>query len=475
MNRQHVRPPIGVLALIVFVLAALPAIAQEGEWSLGSLSREIRELTGAVNPAVVQIYTSSFGPVMGSLPQGAAIFGKQQATGSGVIVDPDGYIITNNHVVAGAKRVQVRLSPAAVGAAPGASIIKTGGAIVGARVVGVDEETDLAVLKINRKDLPYLELGNSDDLYQGQLVFAFGSPMGLTNSVSFGVVSTVARQLERDNSMIYIQTDVAINPGNSGGPLVNTQGEVIGINTLIITQSGGSEGLGFSAPSNIVRTVYDQIRANGRVRRGIIGIHAQTLNPYLSEALGLDTPWGVILGDVYPGGPAARAGLQAGDVVLSLDGKAMENARQLEVDLYGKAIGSEVALEVRRGASTTTRNVEIIERIDPDTRFFDLISSERNLVDRLGLLCLDLDKDAMRLLPHQPRGSQGVIVAALAAETSIFGERFLPGDILYTLNGRQLKDLRDLKKQFGDLVYGDVAVFHLERGGQLRFLILMVD
>jgi len=478
VNPRTLRIVSGILAaLAAFAIATAPVCAQpaDQEWSLATLSGEIRELTTRVSPAVVQVYTSSFGPVMGSMPQGAAVFGSQQATGSGVIVDPNGYIITNNHVVAGARRVQVRLSPEAVGDAAGSSIVRTGGALVGAQVVGVDKETDLAVLKINRKDLPSLELGDSDGVYQGQLVFAFGSPLGLTGSVSFGVISTVARQMEKDNPMIYIQSDVAINPGNSGGPLVNVAGEVVGINTLILSQSGGSEGLSFSAPSNIVRTVYNQIRANGRVRRGIIGVHAQTVNPLIAEALQLPVQWGVVLGDVYPGGPADKAGLQIGDIVLSLDGKKIENARQLNVNVYGKTIGGKVTLEIMRQGQTIAKQVEVVERVEPDYRFFDMISSERNLVPRLGILGLDLDNDARALLPFAPRATQGVIVAALAVDTGLLGEQFQPGDIIYGVNGQPVSDLKALKSRIDGLAYGRPAVFQLERGGQLRFLLIEVE
>ena len=478
MNPHSPRTVCAILALIAVVTTAVvPAGAQDAdpEWSLSVLSGEIRELTTRVSPAVVQIYTSSFGPVMGSVPQGAAVFGNQQATGSGVIVDPNGYIITNNHVVEGARRVQVRLSPDAVGAEPGSSIVRTGGALVGAQVLGVDKETDLAVLKINRKDLPALELGDSDEVFQGQLVFAFGSPLGLTGSVSFGVVSTVARQMEKDNPMIYIQSDVAINPGNSGGPLVNVRGEVIGINTLILSQSGGSEGLSFSAPSNIVRTVYNQIRANGRVRRGIIGVHAQTVNPLIAEALQLPVQWGVILGDVHPGGPAEKAGLAVGDIVLSLDGKKIENARQLNVNLYGKTIGGKVTLEIMRQGRTLAKQVEVVERREPDYRFFDMISAERNLVPRLGILGLDLDNDARMLLPFEPRAPRGVIVAALAVDKGLLGEQFLPGDIIYALNGQPVDSLKVLKSRVDALTYGQPAVVQLERGGQLRYLMIEVE
>jgi len=464
-----------LFSLVLIFNAVAPASAQDQEWSINKFSEEVRDLTGTVNPAVVQIYTSSFGALVGSVPQGAALFGQQIATGSGVILDSSGYIITNNHVIRGAKRVRVRLSAKALGADGGSSILTQGSRMVGAQVVGFDLETDLAVLKVDVTDLPYLTLGDSDELFQGQLVFAFGSPLGLTNSVSFGIVSTVARQLERDNPMIYVQTDVAINPGNSGGPLVNFKGEVVGINTLIMTQGGGSEGLSFSAPSNIVRNVFNQIRATGRVKRGVIGVHPQSVNPWISEALGLSVDWGVILGDVYPNGPADRAKLKVGDIVLSIDGKPMENARQFEVNLYGKTIGQEIELEIARGSSTTKISVEVVERLEPDYRFYDMISTERNLVHKIGILALDLDKKTSGMLPFQPRSAEGVIVAALAADVNLLGEKFAPGDVIYKMNGQQVKGLRSLKKMVKATVFGDPIVFHLERGGKLRYLVMEME
>jgi len=465
---------LGNLIMAVFLFPAGVRAADQ-PLSITSLSGEIRSLTERVTPAVVQIYTSSFGALGGNLPPGAAVFGHQQATGSGVILSADGYVVTNNHVVGGAKRVQVRLSGATLGAAPGESILETGGDLVGAQVIGVDHEADIAVLKINRTDLPFLELGDSDELFQGQMVFALGSPLGLTNSVSFGVVSTVARQLERDAPMIYIQTDVAINPGNSGGPLVNARGQVVGINTMIYSQSGGSEGLSFSVPSNIVKLVYKQIRDFGRVKRGVIDVLPQTLNPIIADGLGLKDRWGVILGDVFPDGAAHKAGLQVGDIVLSLDGKHMENARQFIVDLYPKEVGTTVKVEVKRGGQTFTKEVVVKERFEPNYHFFDRISTERNLIERLGVLCLDLDKEAEQMLGASPRRHEGVIVAALAANITLLGEPFRQGDILYSMNGQPIKGMRSLKKMVRELDFGQRTVFQIERDGMLRYLLMIVE
>src|SRR5918994_25813 len=216
-------------------------------------------------------------------------------------------------------------------------------------MVGTDAETDLAVLKVEQTNLPFAKLGDSDSLAPGQVVLAFGSPFGLASSVTMGVISAVGRQLRDEDRMVYIQTDTPINPGNSGGPLVTPDGLVVGINTLIFSQSGGSEGVGFAAPGSIVRFVYEQIRTNRRVRRGEIGVFAQTITPAVAAALRLPRDWGVVLGDVYPNSPAANAGLRVGDVILSVDGKRMENGRQFDVTLYQRRGGAPGGPEMGRG------------------------------------------------------------------------------------------------------------------------------
>src|SRR5207244_1702500 len=183
------------------------------------------------------------------------------------------------------------------------------GPVLNARVVGLDQEIDLAVLKVDTTGLPPLRFGDSDRLRKGQVVFAVGSPAGLTNSVTMGIVSSAHRQADPERPLVYIQTDAPINPGNSGGALVDGDGMLVGINTFIITRSGGSEGLGFAIPANIVQFVYRELRSYGHVHRSIIGVQAQEITPLLAQALGLPRNWGVILSDVVPGGPAAAAGL----------------------------------------------------------------------------------------------------------------------------------------------------------------------
>jgi len=195
---------------------------------------------------------------------------------------------------------------------------------------------------VHKTHLPYLAFGDSDQLKQGQLVLALGNPLGLDDSVSLGIVSAIARQLKPDDPMVYIQTDAPINPGNSGGPLLDADGRVVGINTFILTQSGGSEGIGFAIPSNIARQVYAQLKTHGHVHRAQLGLVAQTINPVMADGLDLETEHGVIVSDVDPHGPAATAGVKTDDVIVALDGKKIFTVRQLEVNVYPQAAWHEV-------------------------------------------------------------------------------------------------------------------------------------
>ena len=447
-------------------LPAGEAPAAKGGSELGRLSAELQDIAERVGPSLVQVLVSGYAPVKDAT--GATLLSRERSSGSGVLLDPAGYIVTNAHVVEGARRIQVRLHGPAAGA-PGASILKEHGRTLGAQVVGVDAETDLAVLKVPEQGLPALALGDSDGLRPGQLVLAFGSPLGLEDSVTSGVVSAVARQLRPDDPMIYVQTDASINPGNSGGPLVDTHGLVVGINTLIYSQSGGNEGIGFAAPSNIVRNVFDQLRRSGRVRRGQIGVAAQTLTPTLAAGLGLPQSWGAVLADVLPGGPAQAAGLRAGDLVLGLDGKPMENARQLEVNLYRRDVGDVVALEVLRGADRLTFRVPVYERPDDPDRFAGLVSPERNLVRALGILALDLDEGLLRRLPGL-RAQAGVLVAARAGDGPDWQDPLKAGDVIYTLNDGSIASVAALRQALEAKRSGDPIVLRVERNGRLRYV-----
>ncbi len=436
---------------------------------LARLDGDLQALVDRVKPAVVQVLVSGHGAPVGA--NQAALLPRQTSAGSGVVVDADGYVVTNAHVVHGARRIQALL-PAPAGEAR--SILKSRGRPVPAQLVGLDRETDIAVLKLEESGLPHLAFGDSEAVRPGQIVLAFGSPLGLEDSVSMGVISAGARQLEPESPMIYIQTDASINQGNSGGPLVDTSGRVIGINTLILSQSGGSDGLGFAAPSHIVAGVYQQIRSSGRVRRGEIGASAQTLTPALARGLGLPRERGAVISDVKPGSAAKRAGLGIGDIVLSLDGKPIENARQLDVNLYRRTPGTSVNLAVLRGETLLSLLVSVEERPRDAARLLDRVSPERNLVPRLGLLALDLD-DAIAPMLGPLRARAGVVVAASQAEALPFQDGLQAGDVIYALNGAPVPDVAALRAALQDLKTGDVVVLQVEQEAGLRFVTLIVE
>ena len=464
-----------VVVMCIVALAAIPAFAdQEKVQTIDDLSAAFEHMTGKVAPAVVHIRVTSIGPAAGVSPTAESLIGRRRSGGSGVILDPNGYIITNAHVVDGARRVQVILQPPRPESGPGQSTVKAEGERMGAQIIGIDRETDLAVLKVQRKGLPYLELADSDEIRQGQIVFAFGSPFGLENTVTMGIVSNTSRQLRPEDPMIYVQTDATINPGNSGGPLVDTTGRVVGINTLIFSHAGGSEGIGFAAPSNIVQNIFNQFKANGRVRRGHVGVHAQTITPTMSKGLALERDWGVIIGDVYPDGPGDKAGLQIGDIIVSLDGKLMENGRQFEVNLYRRAVGDKVDLEVLRGGKTSHIKVAVDERQDDTTQFSDLVHPEKNLIPKLGILALELNNTTARMLPPL-RIQSGCIVAALSAAAPLGANGLLPGDVIHNINGTSVKDLGTLRSMVDKIATGEAVVCQVERGGQLLFVSFEMD
>jgi len=438
------------------------------------MSDAFQQLSQDIGPSVVQIFVSGFGAPTGLAADSNSLIPRKRGTGSGVILDASGYIVTNFHVVEGAQRVQVLLNPLLDRRDRG-SILKGSGQMIGAQIVGVDPETDLAVLKIEATDLPALTLADSDELGPGEIVLAFGSPLGLENSVTMGIVSSVARQLRPEDPMIYIQTDSAINPGNSGGPLVNTLGQVVGINTLIFSQGGGSEGIGFAAPSNIVRNVYEQIREFGRVRRGFIGVHAQSIDRSLERGLGLSQGWGVVLGDVIPGGPGHLSGLQPGDVVVSLDGKTMENGRQFEINLYGHAVGDVVTLQVMRGSEAIEKRVPVIERSNDPLRFSSMVTREKNLIPKLGILGIEVSEQLKKQYLPGLRKDTGVLVAAMSADAPTWKQGFRPGDVIYSVNGQPVVTLTDLRSIVDKERRGASLAVQVERAGGLLYVGFELD
>lgn len=465
---------------LVMAVAALPQTPEEAKptppaaVSLHELSISLEHLSAHVRGAVVQIFSTGYSSPQDSEGTNASVLSKQSSTGSGVIVSADGYIVTNSHVVRGARRIEVRLPASRSELAGRRSIVKPGGRTLEAKLVGMDRASDLAVIKIDRASLPHLSFGNSDDLRQGELVMAFGNPLGLEGSVSLGIVSSTARQIRPDDPMIYIQTDAPINPGNSGGPLVDAVGHVMGLNTFILSQSGGSEGIGFAIPSNIVHSIYSQIRKEGHVHRGQIGLYAQTISPAIAAALSLPQDWGVLVSDVVPDGPAATAGIQTDDIILTLNGKPMENARQLEVDTYRVATDEKIKLEILRGQEKLIAEVKVVDGPNDPERFSDMVSPEANLIQRLGILCIAIDKKLAPLLPELRR-SYGLVVAAGGARDLTTGTGLEVGDVIYSVNTTPMSTVEALRKKLDDFKPGDIPVFQIERSGRLMYVAIELE
>ena len=464
--------------IALFVLAGLFALGSGPAGAgtrLTNLSDATEDLVARVQPGVVQVLATGYGPggLGGPGPLASASTGSllttQRSTGSGVIIDPDGYIVTNAHVIGGAQKVHVVLPHEKKRNREKRSIVRPRGQQVEAEVVGLDRETDLAVLKVDRSGLPAVEIGDSDDLRTGEIVLAIGSPMGLGGSVSLGVVSALGRQRGPEDPMVFIQTDAPINPGHSGGALVDTEGRLVGINTFILSHSGGSEGIGFAAPSNIVEAVYVQLKENGRVRRGNIGAFPQTITPLLAEALSLKRDRGVVLGDVEPNGPAEAAGLEIGDIVLKLNGKPMENGRQLEVNVYQYAPGEVIELEIERDGKQSTEYVAVREREGEPERIAEMVRPEKNLVPGLGILGIEIDSEVSKHLPPL-RIPRGVAVAGRAADGPLYEMPLLPGDVIISVDGTDIVTLEQLREEIEKLPGGEASVLQVQRGNGLVFV-----
>lgn len=461
------------LALLIPLTVSVNCVGAQGQSDPGSLmglSAAYERLIQQVSPSVVQILATGYGPMETEGQNNTGlVLGRQHTLGSGVIIDPDGYVVTNAHVVSGAQEIRVVLPPQQTS---GAAVEQAAGfraRTLPARVVGVAAGIDLALLKVDATGLHALPLANYADLRQGEIVFAFGSPAGLGNSVTEGIVSAVARQMDPDSPLIYIQTDAAINRGNSGGPLVNAQGQLVGINTFILSESGGSEGLNFALPSGLVAVAYRQLRRYGHIHRGQVGIAAQTITPALAEGLGLARDWGVIVSDVLPGGPADKAGVQPQDIVVSVDGRAVNS---LPVFLYRSLVhpaGQPLALTVLRGSRVVKFTMPVIEPRHPIDELMSVVNPKTNLVPQLGILGIDVTSKLGSMVDDL-RVRSGVIVVARADTPGVPNLGLRTGDVIHAVNGRPIQSLDELRNALGGIKPDGAVVLQIERAERLNYL-----
>jgi serine protease Do len=352
-----------------------------------------------------------------------------RGAGSGFIVNSDGYILTNTHVVANAEEVTVRL---------------TDRREFPAKVIGADERTDVAVIKINASNLPIVKLGDPSRIKTGQWVLAIGSPFGFENSVTAGIISATARSVPGENYVPFIQTDVAVNPGNSGGPLFNLAGEVIGINSQIFSRTGGFMGVSFAIPIDVARNVEEQLIKTGHVVRGRIGVTIQDVNAQLAESFGLDRPRGALVSSVEKDGPAARAGVSPGDVILGVGGHPIERFGELSSTIAGMKPGSDAALSVWRNGREQTLNVKVVE----------LKEQEQQVALRGGSQPKEHASDqaselGLTVRPLEPRekeqaGTQGSLLVESVAGPAQAAE-VEAGDIILGINGKRVRTVKELQ------------------------------
>jgi len=451
---------------------AASALAADGRQVLEQLNSSLVALVEKISPAVVQIQVTGYGAVEEGGHHPTALVARQRAIGAGVIVDSSGYIMTNAHVVEGARRIRVLLPMPSQEFPQVQPVGKE--RVVEAKLIGVHKESDLALIKIDEKGLPTLSLGSARQVRQGQLVLAMGSPEGLENSVTMGVVSSVARQPDPDSPMVYIQTDAPINPGNSGGPLVDMDGYVLGINTLILSEGGGSEGLGFAIPARIVRFVYQSLRKYGHVHRVEIQAATQDITPSLAEGLRLSQRYGVIVSDVTPGGPADSAGLRIGDIVVSADGRPIDTLPALTAALYLHPVDEVLKLVVKRGSEPRTLLIPVIEHRDPIDKLMDEVDPEKSLVEPLGILAVNLD-EAFRSVVGDLRSPTGVIVIARAAELLGPETGLKTGDVIHSLNAKPVDSVEQLRALLKNLSPNSPLVLQIERDGKFEWLAFEID
>ncbi|WP_163559831.1 DegQ family serine endoprotease [Halomonas sp. NO4] len=468
------RPTTRYLSLWVLLAALLlgwqSATAQE--------LPDFTELVDEVSPAVVNISTSRTierrDPFQGfggqeipeifrhffgerfPMPPGGGGGGRseeRQSLGSGFIISEDGYIMTNAHVVQEADEILVRLSDRRE---------------LEAELVGADERTDVALLKVDSSGLPTVRTGDSDGLQVGQWVAAIGSPFGFEHSVTAGIISAINRTLPRDAYVPFIQTDVAINPGNSGGPLFNLDGEVVGINSQIFTRSGGFMGLSFAIPINVAMDVADQLRDEGRVQRGWLGVMIQPVSRDLAESFGMDSPQGALIADLDPEGPAARGGLQAGDIILEVNGQEVDRSSTLPRLIGRINPGEEAELTILRDGRERTETITIGDWPETEQASAGGSPSEPSAQARLGIAVEGLD-DAER---EQLGIEGGVMVSDVDPRGAAAAAGIRPGDVIVSLDHRLVESPSQLAELVGSLPSDRAVPVRLYRDGRSLFVAL---
>lgn len=470
------------LSVVLLTISfALPVIGQDhqtqnspsGSSILEQYDQAIDKVAERVMQSVVRIEVTGFGKPEADDDQDQSqdqeTLQWQRSIGSGVIVDPDGYIVTNNHVVQGALRIRIILAPATVALVVGNTRLANPQHVYEAKLIGTNRYADLAVIKIEATGLPFIQLPERYQVRLGQTAIAIGAPEGLDHTVTKGIVSAAGRQPVVDRPMVYVQTDTPINPGNSGGPLVDRDGNLIGINTFIYTTGGGSEGIGFAIPEPVVRFVYNELREHGIVRTPTIGAHAQTITPPLAAGLKLPQDWGVIITDVDQDGPAAQAGMKPGDIVKTIDGFPIDSVPKYTAYLYTHQRGSPLRMLVLRNGSPVTLSINPVDKAPVVDSLSDLINPKKDLISPLGIFVIDLDDSMAEAMPGL-RSKKGVIVAGMLGEEPATLADLRVGDVLRSINGKAVISADGLRRDLAGFKPGNPVVLEVERQSVLMYV-----
>jgi serine protease Do len=465
-----------IYLFLLVILSAMPARAQKPvryEDALERMNESIDALTKKVWPSVVQILVTSYGARETSMRgETSTVLGRQRSVGSGFVIDADGYIMTNAHVVNNAQRIEVVVPPANADGRL-ATALSGRGTTYTARIVGASAELDLALLKVDGVKLPALPLATYSQLRQGETVFAFGSPGGLRHTLTHGLISAVARQIDVDSPLIYVQTDAPINPGNSGGPLVNIRGEVVGVNTFIVSQSGGSEGLGFAIPSATARTAFRQFRQYGQLRRQETGMSIQTITPSMAAALALPQDHGLIVSDVWPGGPAEKGGLKVGDILLSVDGQPADNLPTVNYNFRLRDSSENVQMVVQRGVMQIPLSLATIEERNELDSVTAMADTQKNVVPELGILGVEID-GRIASVARGLRDPYGIIVVArVAGATS--DVPLVARDVIRSVNNAQVTTLEALRDAVRALKPASPVTLQVQRDGRLMYVTFTLE
>lgn len=449
-------------------------VASTNAPSPGELSVSFREVAKAVKPAVVYLNivekanADSGQPDFFGFP-GQGIPRRREGAGSGFIVTEDGYILTNNHVVGNANKINVTLSD---------------GRKFNAEVVGSDIETDIAVIKIDAGSVPIAVLGDSDNIEQGDWVLAIGSPFGLQQTLTAGIVSATGRELRESTYNHYIQTDASINPGNSGGPLVNMQGEVVGINTMILTggpMSQGNIGIGFAIASNTARDIFKKLVRDGRVSRGYLGVSVANLDEAKAHALKLEPNAGVWVGEVPdPDSPAGKAGIQPKDVITAFNGKPVKAARELTETVAATPVGQTARVDFIRDGQAQSVTVQLVER--PRNISARAIPSDRGDGEgegpiqqgRLGIQGRTITPETIEQMGLKLKVPTGVFVASVQPGSLAADAGLIHGDVIHGLDGAEIKSVEELAQAVKTLRSGDYLI-EVERNRRTIFLTVTIE